>query len=205
MATTTTDSDVVSTPSWIFKRLLQFVVTYPLLIGVVALFSSPAIALGTIYIESAIPFMWFGVAVFAMMVFEGLDREETADYGTVYQNMEEADTREMIAGIIALLCMASGIVTSVIGAVGLLGVLVTTYASLGAVVIFVIGVIPLADSWIARKTGVSVGILGLYLGFAVVWLPITVNGLDMEAIRELRSVIGVSFGLARAQGSSIGI
>jgi hypothetical protein len=161
----TAKSDQPGALAWILGRILAFVVGYPMMIVFTAIFASPGFFAVNVVMPEATPMFWFAVLGFSIGLMGQVENEDQPNVDDIVENLESMTRREIAVGVLSLCLLASGALSAELAVVSILGVLAAPTAGPIVYLFAVFG--PFIDAWIGRKTGVSIGIAGLNIGYAL--------------------------------------
>jgi hypothetical protein len=188
----TANADEQGAARWIGSRTLGFVVGFPIFFGFVAMLAAPALLVINRFVPEAMGLAWFTVAGATALLIGLLDSGATSDVEDISEEMEELPLwQNLIAALYAWLLSAGG--TSARVAVGSLGAFILM-PIVGPAAIMIAAFWPMIDSWAARLTGVSVGVFGVYVAYALVVVVSVALDIEDDIGRRMRGGVTRAFG-----------
>lgn len=187
----TAKADEQGAASWISSRTIGFVVGYPVLFGFVAVMAAPALLAINRVLPDAMGLTWFTVAGAAALLMGMFNSKAKSDIEDLSEEMEELPLwQNLIVALYAWLLSAGG--TSARVVVGGLGAFILAPV-IGPVALVVAVFWPMVDSWAARLTGVSVGVLGVYVAYALVVILSVALDIEADIGRQMRGGVARAF------------
>ena len=189
-----------STPRWLIDRF----VAIPIL-GIVSgfalvIFAAPAWFGIQLLAPDATPFLAGAILAFLIqMVGSGfVDNEEEMNIAFNVANKLHEQPRRVQLVVITTFAMipAMGISLHVL-AIALIANTIVTYTALAVALPFILSPI---DAWLGRRTGISFGSIGIYIGVVIIRLIAVLRGVPQEFATEAgRTAQSLLFGTRKPQ------